>query len=123
MHGASWQHGAPSLASATVADKAGVDHTTIFPAEGGEDLAGNDGTSSSKSGGSGWVSCARRSSWGWQIWRGMWSDGGHRGAMSNRWGAVFRCRTLVWVVRNIPQKNRHYTHQWTRLSCETNFRS
>ena len=35
MHGASWQHGAPSLASATVADKAGVDHTTIFPAEGG----------------------------------------------------------------------------------------
>ena len=25
MHGASWQHGAPSLASATVADKAGVD--------------------------------------------------------------------------------------------------
>ena len=26
------------------------------------------------------------SSWGWQIWRGMWSDGGHRGAMSNRWG-------------------------------------
>ena len=35
-------------------------------------------------------------------------------------GAVFQCRTLVWVVRNIPQKNRHYTHQWTRLSCETN---
>ena len=35
MHGASWQHGAPSLASATVADKAGVDHTTIFPTEGG----------------------------------------------------------------------------------------
>ena len=35
MHGASWQHGAPSLASATVADKAGVDHTTIFPADGG----------------------------------------------------------------------------------------
>ena len=32
---ASWQHGAPSLASATVADKAGGDHTTIFPAEGG----------------------------------------------------------------------------------------
>ena len=25
MHGASWQHGAPSRASATVADKAGVD--------------------------------------------------------------------------------------------------
>ena len=50
----------------------------------GVDLAGNDGTSSSTSGGSGWVSCARRSSWGWQIWRGMWSDGGHRGAMSNR---------------------------------------
>ena len=44
-------------------------------------------------GGSGWVSCARRSSWGWQIWRGMWSDGGHRGAMSNRWGTVFQCRT------------------------------
>ena len=35
MHGASWQHGAPSLASATVADKAGVDHTTIFPPKGG----------------------------------------------------------------------------------------
>ena len=35
-------------------------------------------------------------------------------------GAVFQCRTLVWVVRNIPQKNRHYTHQWTRLNCETN---
>ena len=31
--------------------------------------------------------CARRSSWGWQIWRGMWSDGGHRGAMFNRWGS------------------------------------
>ena len=30
----------------------------------GVDLAGNDGTSSSTSGGSGWVSCARRSSWG-----------------------------------------------------------
>ena len=38
-------------------------------------------------------------------------------------GAVFQCRTLEWVVRNIPKKNRHYTHQWTRLSCETNFRS
>ena len=25
MHGASWQHGVPSLASAMVADKAGVD--------------------------------------------------------------------------------------------------
>ena len=37
-----------------------------------------------------------------QIWRGMWSDGGHRGAMSNRRGAVFRRRTLEWVVRNIP---------------------
>ena len=36
-------------------------------------------------------------------------------------GAVFQCRTLVWIVRNIPQKNRHYTHQWTRLSCETSF--
>ena len=35
MHGARWQHGAPSLASATVADKAGVDHTTIFPPKGG----------------------------------------------------------------------------------------
>ena len=30
----------------------------------GVDLAGNDGTLSSTSGGSGWVSCARRSSWG-----------------------------------------------------------
>ena len=48
------------------------------------ELAGHDGTSPSESGGSGWVSCARRSSWGWQIWRGMWSDGGRRGAMSNR---------------------------------------
>ena len=35
MHGASWQHGAPSLASATLADKAGVDYTTIFPPKGG----------------------------------------------------------------------------------------
>ena len=59
----------------------------------------------------------------WQIWWGMWSDGGHRGAMSNRRGAVHRCLTLQWVVRNIPKKNRHYTHQWIRLSCETNFRS
>ena len=50
---------------------------------------GHDGTSSSTSGGSGWVSCARRSSWGWQIWRGMWSDGGYRGAMSNRRGGRF----------------------------------
>ena len=32
----------------------------------------------------------------------LWSDGGHRGAMSNRPGAVFRRRTLEWVVRNIP---------------------
>ena len=38
-------------------------------------------------------------------------------------GAVFQCRTLEWVVRNIPQKTRHDTHQWTCLSCETNFRS
>ena len=33
-------------------------------------------------------------------------------------GAVFRCRTLEWVVRGIPKKNRHDTHQWTRLSCD-----
>ena len=52
-----------------------------------------------------------------------WSDGGHRGAMPIGGGAVFQCQTLVWVVRNIPQKNRHYTHQWTRLSCDTSFRS
>ena len=28
--------------------------------------------------------CARRSSWGWQIWRGIGSNGERRGAMSNR---------------------------------------
>ena len=32
---------------------------------------GHDGTSPPTSGGSGWVSWARRSSWGWQIRRGM----------------------------------------------------
>ena len=64
MHEARWQHGAPSLASATVADKAGVRPHHHLPRRRGVDLAGNDGTSSSTSGGSGWVSCARRSSWG-----------------------------------------------------------
>ena len=42
------------------------------------------------------------------------------GHVQSAGGAVHRCLTLEWVVRNIPQKNRHYTHQWTRLSCETN---
>ena len=47
----------------------------------------------STSGGSGWVSCARRSSWGKWGWRSggeWWSDGGRRGAMSNRWASVVR---------------------------------
>ena len=41
MHGASWQHGAPSLASATVADKAGVDVVD----EGRVDPAWHEGSS------------------------------------------------------------------------------
>ena len=69
----------------------------------------------------GWVSWARRSSWGWQIQWGR--TGGAVGPCPSGGGAVFQCRTLEWVVRNIPQKNRHYTHQWTRLRCETSFRS
>ena len=32
------------------------------------------------------------------------ADGGHRGAMPIDGGAVFQCRTLEWVVRNIPKK-------------------
>ena len=31
------------------------------------------------------------------------ADGGHRGGVPIGGGAVFQCRTLEWVVRNIPK--------------------
>ena len=40
----------------------------------------------------------------WRSGGEWWSDGGRRGAVSNRRGGRFRRRTLEWVVRNIPKK-------------------
>ena len=64
------------------------------------DLAGNDGTSSSKSGGSGWVSCARSSSWckwGWRSGGEWWSDGGHRCSRSSDQSESPRHRLTAWA--------------------------
>ena len=41
---------------------------------------------------------------GLAIWRGMVVGRGAPWGHANRRGAVHRCLTLQWVVRNIPQK-------------------
>ena len=66
----------------------------------------------------GWQGRVRRRAGG--AWGRTGAPWGH---VQSAAGPCLQCRTMEWVVRNIPQKNQHDTHQWTRLSCDTSFRS